>query len=178
MVHLDRDFQAMVDRGGESAEVGRQLLAYSREVFDWWHRVRDGTMARATLRTNVATLRILFRSVLSEGVDCGCAKTAGTCRELLSFEAHLWTFVRVEGVEPTYNDAERALRHGVIYRKLSGGTDSESGSRFVERMLSVVATCRQQEINVLDYLTGCFQAHLEGSPIPSLIPTSPTAQVA
>ena len=66
-------------------------------------------------------------------------------------ETHLWTFVRVEGVEPTNNDAERALRHGVIDRKLSGGTASESGSRFVERMLSVVATCRQQDINVLDY---------------------------
>jgi hypothetical protein len=65
MVHLDRDFQAMVDRGGESAEVGRQLLAYSREEFDSWHRVRDRTMARATLRTNVSILRILFRSVLS-----------------------------------------------------------------------------------------------------------------
>ena len=73
---------------------------------------------------------------------------------------------------------ERALRHGVIYRKLSGGTASESGSRFVERMLTVVATCRQRDINVLDYLTRCYQAHLEGSPIPSLIPTSPTAQVA
>jgi transposase len=176
--HLDRDFQAMVDRGGEPAELGRQLLAYSREVCGWWHRVRDGTMARATLRTDVAILRILFRSVLSEGVECSCAKTAATCRELLAGETHLWTFVRVEGIEPTNNDAERALRHGVICRKLSGGTDSESGSRFVERMLSVVATCRQQDVNVLDYLTSCYQAHLEGGPIPSLIPTSPTAQVA
>jgi transposase len=176
--HLDRDFQAMVDRGGESAEVGRQLLAYSREVFDWWHRVRDGTMARSTLQTNVATLRFLFRSVLSEGVECGCAKTAGTCRELLASETHLWTFVRVEGVEPTNNDAERALRHGVIYRKLSGGTDSESGSRFVERILSVVATCRQQDINVLDYLTRCYRAHLDGQPAPSLLPASSVTQAA
>ena len=176
--HLNRDFQAMVDRGGESAEVGRQLLAHSERIFDWWHRVRDGTMARATLQSNVAMLRFSFREDLRRGVDCGCAKTAGTCRELLASETHLWTFVRVEGVEPTNNDAERALRHGVIYRKLSGGTDSESGSRFVERMLSVVATCRQQDINVLDYLTRCYRAHLDGSPIPSLIPTSPTAHAA
>jgi transposase len=176
--HLDRDFQAMVDRGGESAEVGQQLLAYSREVFDWWHRVRDGTMARATLRTNVAILRILFRSVLSEGVECSCAKTAATCRELLAGETHLWTFVRVEGIEPTNNDAERALRHGVIYRKTSGGTDSESGSRFVERMLTVVATCRQQGVNVLDYLTACYQARLDGQPAPSLLPSEPVIQAA
>ena len=97
---------------------------------------------------------------------------------MLAGETHLWTFVRVEGVEPTNNDAERALRHGVIYRKLSGGTDSEAGSRFVERMLSVVATCRQQGINVLDYLTRCYQAHLDGRPAPSLLPIAPTTQPA
>jgi transposase len=175
--HLDRDFQAMVDRGGESAEVGRTLLGHSERLFDWWHRVRDGTMARATLQSHVAMLRFSFRDDLKRGVGCGCARTAATCRELLAGEAHLWTFVRAEGIEPTNNDAERALRHGVIYRKLSGGTDSEAGSRFVERMLTVVATCRQQNVDVLDYLTRCYQAHLEGCPIPSLIPTSPTAQV-
>lgn len=176
--HLDRDFQAMVDRGGESAEVGRLLLGHSGRLFNWWHRVRDGTMARATLRSKVAMLRLSFRMDLRRGVKCGSAKTAGTCRELLSGEAHLWTFVRVEGVEPTNNDAERALRHGVIYRKLSGGTDSEAGSRFVERMLSVVATCRQQEINVLEYLTRCYQASLECQPVPSLLPAVKNTQAA
>jgi transposase len=176
--HLDRDFQAMSDRGGESAEVGRLLLGHSERLFDWWHRVRDGTMARATLRSKVAMMRFSFREDLRRGVASGHSKTAGTCRELLAGEAHLWTFVRVEGVEPTNNDAERALRHGVIYRKLSGGTDSEAGSRFVERMLSVVATCRQQEINVLDYLTRCYQAHLDGQPAPSLVPAASNAQAA
>ncbi|HEY2427755.1 MAG TPA: IS66 family transposase [Acidimicrobiales bacterium] len=172
--HLDRDFQAMIDRGGESAEVGRLLLGHSERLFDWWHRVRDGTMARDTLRSKVAMIRFSFREDLRRGVKCGCSRTAGTCRELLAGESHLWTFVRVEGVEPTNNDAERALRHGVIYRKLSGGTESEAGSRFVERMLSVVATCRQQEINVLDYLTRCYQDHLEGQPVPSLLPAANT----
>jgi transposase len=176
--HLNRDFQAMVDRGGESAEVGRLLLGHSGRLFDWWHRVRDGTMARATLRSRVSMMRFSFREDLRRGVKCGCSKTAGTCRELLAGEAHLWTFVRVEGVEPTNNDAERALRHGVIYRKTSGGTESEAGSRFVERMLSVVATCRQQEVNVLDYLTRCYQARLDGKAAPSLIPPTSPAQAA
>jgi transposase len=176
--HLDRDFQAMIDRGGESAEVGRLLLGHSERLFDWWHRVRDGTMARDTLRSKVAMIRFSFREDLRRGVKCGCSRTAGTCRELLAGESHLWTFVRVEGVEPTNNDAERALRHGVIYRKLSGGTESEAGSRFVERMLSVVATCRQQEVNVLDYLTRCYQARLDGKPAPSLLPTTSTDQAA
>jgi transposase len=123
-------------------------------------------------------IRFSFQEDLRRGVASGCAKTVGTCRELLAGESHLWTFVRVEGVEPTNNDAERALRHGVIYRKLSGGTDSEAGSRFVERMLLVVATCRQQDINVLDYLSRCSQARLDGRAVPSLLPDTSTTQAA
>ena len=111
-------------------------------------------------------------------MKCGGSKTAGTCRELLAGEPRLWTFVRVKGVEPTNNHAERALRHGVIYRKTSGGTESEAGSRFVERMLTVVATCRQQEVHVLDYLTRSYQAYLDGQAAPSLLPKTSNAHAA
>jgi transposase len=81
----------------------------------------------------------------------------------------LWTFTRVEGVEPTNKAAERALRHAVIWRRISGGTDSEGGSRFVERMLSAVATCRQQGRNALEYLTRCHEARLRGARPPRLL---------
>ena len=80
-----------------------------------------------------------------------------------------WTFAGVEGIEPTNNDAECVLRRAVLWRKSSGGTDSEAGSRFVERMLSVVATCRQQNRNVLELLTACCRARLDGSDAPSLL---------
>ena len=176
--HLRRDFQAMIDRGGEAGEVGQRLLEHSDALFGWWHRVRDGTLGRSSFQTYVALMRPFMREDLQRGAACGCPKTAATCRELLAGETHLWTFVRVEGVEPTNNGAERALRHGVIYRKLSGGTASESGSRFVERMLSVVATCRQQDINVLDYLTRCYQASLDGQPAPSLLPSASATRAA
>ena len=168
----------MIDRGGESAEVGRLLLGHSERLFDWWHRVRDGTMARATLRSKVAMMRFSFREDLRRGVECGCAKTAGTCRELLAGETHLWTFVRVEGVEPTNNDAERALRHGVIYRKTQRRDRQRGGEPVRGADAEVVATCRQQDINVLDYLTRCYQAHLDGQPAPSLLPAASTAQAA
>ena len=79
---------------------------------------------------------------------------------------------RVKGIEPTNNAAERALRFAVIWRRISGGTDSQRGSRFVERTLSVVASCRQQERNVLEYLRSFFDAAHRGQPIPSLLPTS------
>ena len=112
----------------------------------------------------------MVRLSLERGSKCHCAKTATTCGELLRLWDCLWTFTRVAGVEPTNNGAERALRHAVIWRRISGGTDSEGGSRFVERMLSVVATCRQQKRGVLPYLTRCHRARLEGNLPPSLIP--------
>jgi transposase len=88
----------------------------------------------------------------------------------LDGEEHLWTFLRVQGIEPTNNKAERALRHAVLWRKTSGGTASEWGSRFVERVLSVAATCRQQGRNVLEFLTECFEARQPGRSMPSLLP--------
>jgi transposase len=65
-----------------------------------------------------------------------------------------------------------------LWRKSSGGTASAWGSRFVERVLSVAATCRQQGRNVLEFLTGCFRAHLEGQSAPSLMPPSVMIQAA
>ena len=82
----------------------------------------------------------------------------------------MWTFVRVEGVEPTNNAAERRLRHAVQWRKTSYGTQSEQGSRFVAHILTVVASCQQQGRNVLAYLTACCQAFHAGRAVPSLIP--------
>jgi transposase len=168
--HLRRDFQAMIDRGGAGAAVGERLLEYSEVLFEWWHRVRDGTWARATLRRSVSGLRAAVREEVETGVHCACPKTAATCRELLAMELALWTFVRVEGIEPTNNAAERALRHAVQWRKTSYGTESAVGSHFVETLLSVVATCRQQERPVLDYLTQCCQALYAGTEPPSLLP--------
>jgi hypothetical protein len=95
---------------------------------------------------------------------------AATCQELLKVEPALWTFVRVPGIEPTNNAAERGLRHAVQWRKTSYGTDSVAGSHFVENVLTVVASCRQQERNVLDYLTRCGQAWYADTAPPSLLP--------
>ena len=70
---------------------------------------------------------------------------------------------------PHNNAAERALRHGVIWRKTSHGTDSEVGSRYVERMLTTVATCRQRGRDVLDFLTACLRSRIDGTTAPSLL---------
>jgi transposase len=168
--HLVRDFQAMIDRGGAGEATGRVLLRLAKRMFRWWHRVRDGTIDRQRFQKLAARLRREVKAALEGGQSCGCTKTAATCFEILKVEEALWTFVHVEGVEPTNNGPERALRHAVIWRRISGGTDSVHGSRFVERMLTVVATCRQQKRNVLDYLCSCFEADLRGGKAPSLLP--------
>jgi transposase len=171
--HLRRDFQAMIDRGGAGEAIGRRLLGLSDRLFAWWHPARDGTLEASVARDQILRLRPPVRRALADGSGCGCARTAGTCAEILRVEEGLWNFVWFPGVEPTNNAPERALRHAVIWRRISGGTDSASGSRFVERMLTVVATCRQQGRPVLDYLTSCFEADLEGHAIPSLLPVTP-----
>jgi transposase len=172
MVHLRRDFQAMIDRGGDGETTGRRLLSLSNRLFRHWHRVRDGTSEWSSFQEQMNRLRREVKRAPSEGSRCPCARTAAKCFEALKVEEGLWAFARVQGVEPTNNAAERALRHAVIWRRISGGTDGVDGSRFVERMLTVVATCRQQGRNVLDYLSTCFEADRRGESLPSLLPVA------
>jgi transposase len=170
--HLRRDFQAMIDRQNSGTPIGKMLLDLSDRMFAWWHRVRDGTLARSSFQVYISGLRAEVREALTQGTACGCSRTAATCRGLLTEEPKLWAFVWHEGIEPTNNAAERALRHAVLWRKGSGGTDSHRGSRFVERVLSIRETCRQQGRSVLEYMVDCGQAYLEGKEAPSLLPKS------
>jgi transposase len=168
--HLLRDFEAMRGRGGASEEIGEALLAQAYQMFTWWHRVREGTLQRSTFRSYMTPLRREVERLLEAGRRCGVPKTAGTCRDILKRREALWTFVQLEGVEPTNNAAERSIRPGVQWRQGSFGTQSEEGSRFVESMLTVVATLKQQQRNVLEYLTAACEAALRGEAAPSLLP--------
>jgi transposase len=140
-------------------------------MFHWWHRVRDGTLTHASFRTYMQPIRREVERLLEAGQTCGTAKTEGTCREILRLRQALWTFVRHEGVEPTNNAAERAIRPGVLWRTSSCGTQSAGGSRFVEAMMTVVATLKQQHRNVLAYLTDTWKKALRGEPAPSWLPS-------
>ena len=171
--HLRRDFQAMIDRGGAAEPIGKKLLRLSDRLFRWWHRLEAEKVDWGRFHNAMVRLRREVKAALEEGARCDCSRTRGTCAEILRAEASLWTFARVKGVPPTNNGAERAERHAVIWRRISGGTDSAAGSRFVERMLTVVATCRQQGRNVLDYLRSCFEAARNDQAIPSLLPAKP-----
>ncbi len=139
-------------------------------MFAWWQRVRDGTLARADFQAAMQPIRKEVSALLHIGTFVKHVITRRTCQNILKVEQALWTFVDQEGLEPTNNAAERALRRGVIWRRRSFGTQSENGSRFVERILTVVMTLRQQKRDVLDYLTEACQARTRGSNSPSLLP--------
>jgi len=167
--HLRRDFQAMIDRGNLGQAIGERLLGQSNTLFHLWHQLCQGQRSRAQFQEAMKPVREAVGQALQAGRQCGCGQTAGTCKELLSHQAWLWTFVDTPGVEPTNNEAERTERHGVVWRKTSGGTDSPHGSRFVERILTVVHTCRRQGKKVLDYLSACVQALRHNRAPPSLL---------
>lgn len=170
--HLLREFTAFSERAGEAGRIGRELLAEAERMFDWWYRVRDGTLARSSFKEYLKPVRRRIRALLEEGTRCGHAKTAGTCREILKLERAMWTFARVPGIDPTNNEAERAIRPGVLWRKGSFGTHSQEGSRFVERMMTVAATLKKQSRNIIDYLAQAAEAALRGEQVPSLLPAA------
>jgi len=162
----------MRSRGGRSKELGDALLAQAHQRLLWWHRVRDGTLKRSSFRSAMTPRRQAVERRLDAGSRCGVPKTAGTCQDIVKRRAAWWTFVQVEGMEPTNNTAARAMRPGVLWRKGSFGTQSAEGSRFVESILTVVATLQQQQRNVLESLTAACEAALRGEAAPSLLPES------
>jgi len=166
--HLKRDFQAWIDGPCPTAKrLGHDLMKPTNELFALWKKVRDGTISRRRFCRQMQPIRQRVDSLLLRGYYN--ALTHNFCKELVEHGEHLWTFLDVEGVEPTNNAAEQALRHAVIWRKLSFGTQSASGSRFVERLLTVIETCRRQGRNVFSWLVATIQAHHNRQPIPSLL---------
>jgi transposase len=117
------------------------------------------------LQRRLIPLQARLGRLLRRGQDTPDRKAAALCRQLQKWWPALWTFAGVDGVEPTNNVSERALRPAVLWRKGSFGSDGEAGCRFAERLLSVAATCRQQGRPLLAFLV----AALRGSPPPSLL---------
>lgn len=169
--HLIRDFQALIDHGdGQAKRLGYDLRRAACRLFQHWANYHNGRISRAALVRRMAPVRREVERLLLRGAESGNASLVGMCEELYGHRNWLWMFVHCEGVEPTNNAGERALRHAVIWRKLSFGTQSAGGSRFVETMLTVIETCRQQSRNAFAYLTAAVQSHLTGQPPPSLVP--------
>ena len=181
--HLKRDFTKIAQRSGVSRELGEALLKQHEHLFELWHRVRDGTLEYIEFTLRVDPIRTSIQQLLSEAADYAItegektplAKTVRTCRQLLKVEPALWLFARVEGIEPTNNAAEQAIRPAVLWRKCSYGSQSAQGSLFVGRMMTVVTSLRRQQRHVLDYLSEACRAKRLGLSSPSLLPISTPA---
>ena len=170
--HLKRDWQFYRERAGPVGAWGEAAMQQIDKLFELWHRFRAGELNRERLQREMAPIQDELRASVEQGRDSlPWEKARGFCRDLLAVWPALWTFVAVEGVEPTNNAAERAVRPAVLWRKGCYGTDSVGGSRFVERILTVTTTCRQQQRPVLPFLADAVRAHWAGIPAPSLIPT-------
>lgn len=176
--HLKREFIKISERPGVSKEIGNALVKQQEKLFELWHRVRDGTLRRSEFQFSVQEIRNSIKSSLEEAAEfeigskekTPLAKTVRTCRQILKVEPALWLFVSVEGVEPTNNAAERAIRPAVIWRRTSFGSQTQAGSVFVQRMLTVVTTLKSQRRNVLDFMTSAVNAARTSQPAPSLLP--------
>jgi transposase len=167
--HLKRNWEKMLERGGKAKVIAEACLSVQKRVFDQWHLFRGGGCSRDQLDDGIAPLMLELLEVLHVGLRCRDRKTKRFCDRLLKVYAALWTFVVVEGVEPTNNHVERAQRRAVLWRRRSFGCHSASGCRFVERILTVVQTLRLQKRSVLQYLHDAIDAHRTGLQEPALV---------
>lgn len=170
--HLKRDIQALIDHPNRQVQrLGHDLMRQVKSMFQHWRDYRADEISWRTFQSRMAPVRAEVNALLLRGVFSGNSRLRGMCDELYKHRDWLWAFVDHEGIEPTNNAAERALRHAVIWRKLSFGTQSANGSRFVERMLTAIETCRLQNRSIFDYLTKAVRAHFANQQPPSLLPT-------
>ena len=139
-------------------------------MFRLWHRVRDGTLSREAFQRQMQPIQTEIITILESAKVCRTQAVSGMACEILKLGDALWTFVYVEGVEPTNNFGERQIRHPVMWRKTSFGTDSARGSRFAERMFTVCATLRAQRRNIIEFVTEACTARLTNRQPPSLLP--------
>ncbi len=168
--HLKRDFQALIDSDDPQVKrLGHDLMRPTRKLFAAWARYRDGTLTRAGMKRLMTPIRAEIEALLLRGAFSGNERLLGMCNELYDHRQWLWTFLDHENVEITNNASERALRHAVIWRKLSFGTQSATGSRFVETMLTVIETCRQQNRNTFAFVADAVHAHFAGRQAASLL---------
>jgi transposase len=158
----------LVDRGGRPGVWGADFLALRHLMFRLGHLFRDGTIDRALFQAALAPIQPAVHALLVQGARrCDAPETL--CQELLAHEAALWTFVREDGVEPTNNAAEQALRPAVLWRKGCFGAHSAEGNTFGARILTVRATCTQQHRHRLTFLTAAVDASWRGQPAPKLV---------
>ena len=154
----------------------REALALQQQLFRLWHRfrgdphTRGAPLTRAQLITKALPLERQFFALAERHVNAADGDVSNLAHALFVYHPHFFTFVREEGVEPTNNVAERALRTAVQWRKIMFGNRSADGELAVARLLTVTRTCQLQQISVLAYLTTAIRCHRRRQAVASLLP--------
>ncbi len=161
--HLIRDFIRISERSGQPGRIGASLLGSAYVLFRW------RTAGKSAAQFEPLQRRI-ERALIRGRDQTICSRTAGTCANLLRSLPSLWTFLRNPRVEPTNNDAERALRTIVIKRKISGPTRSRRGDEFIARAFTAHESCRRQGRDLWDFLHQAVTAWIDKTAPPSLLP--------
>jgi len=171
--HVIRQLTEISERGGATGRRGQQLVALARKVIAAHRQYLEHGHEPDWLAEKLAPLREQIRTLLEQCAAGRHERTANFAAGLLDEYDALWTFVDVPDakIDPTNNTAERAIRHSVLQRRLQGGTQSDRGNRWIERIQSVRETCRLQDRRILDWLIDAATAAHHGRPIPSLAPT-------
>lgn len=167
--HLLRKFVSFSERDGPDTAIGRELCECTALVFDYWHAFKAGELTRDELTAWMRPVQRHFEAVLERAVAADLERVSGSCANILAHRDALWTFVVLDDVEPTNNNAERALRPLVLWRKRSFGSKSDRGERFVARIMSVAHTARKQGRSLLDFIEQALTAMVEGRTAPRLI---------
>jgi transposase len=177
VAHLIHDLTAIAERPGASTEFGAQLLGLQQQLFGHWYRYKDGRIDWPALQQSCLPIRQALETTLQRVVELGAqrgertpwASTVRTCQQLQKLTGGLWTFLEDEGIEPTNNAAERALRQSLIQRKISHGVQSASGAVCRSRLLKVTTALRQQGWDVWEFLEQAWIAYHRGGVMPSLL---------
>lgn len=170
--HLDRDFEAFVVGPAGSRRFGRSGKAIARRVFRACRSFKAGRIDRVRLQAIADLLEPRMRSLLESAASHASKRVQHFSAHLLRQIGSLFTYAAVEGVECTNNLAERVLRPAVLWRKGSYGTQSDRGSRFAERMLTVRHSLHAQSRGLLAFLEDALRAENHGLKPPSLLPTT------
>ena len=168
--HLLREVKAL-GLLAEAAAFSKRMKKQIDAMFRKWHLIRDGTIEPSRARIVMKPTQRRIESLLERGARCRSEPVRSWCSNLLKMRHALFPFVRIPGAEPTNNRAERALRHAVIWRKTSFGTQSLGGARFVERICTALASLRAQKRDPLAFLERALCAHETGFSAPSVLPS-------
>ena len=178
--HFKRNILGVLEiaKTTEAERFCRDALALHARLFRLWHRfragpgVRYGPITREQLIEKSIPLEKKFFALADRYLDSRDKDVRNLALALLKHFERFFTFLRNEGVEPTNNAAERALRCAVQWRKTSFGSRSVQGEIAVARLLTATRTCRMQNREPLDYLGTAIQSRRRAQAVPSLLKTA------